>query len=68
MISLGKVVTDIDSVEMYAEAFTKFFKLCSEASGKPIRFYHLHGDGIMGVTIDMDNKQLQGWLYPTGSR
>ena len=60
MISLRKVVIDINFVEMYVEAFTKFFKLCLEALEKLIRFYYLYRDGIIGVTINIDNKQLQG--------
>jgi hypothetical protein len=45
---------------MYTRCFTTFFKLLSECVQNRIGWKHLHTGGIIGVTIDMDEKQMSG--------
>ncbi|KAF1964242.1 hypothetical protein BU23DRAFT_493347, partial [Bimuria novae-zelandiae CBS 107.79] len=64
LISLGRIFTDKESPEIYQIGLTAFFGICSERVGRPIQWHHIHKQGFVGVTVDMDNKQAKGFaLY-----
>ncbi len=61
--ALARVIIDTESVEMYYELFTQLFRLLEQVCGTPIHWQHIHGDGFICATMDMDTKQMPG-IYP----
>lgn len=55
---------DTDRRDFYALVFSNVFSMLSEATEKPFRWQHLHGSGMIGITIDMCSKQMFG-MFPT---
>lgn len=51
---------------MYVVAFTFFFNIIGQITGSAVRWHHFdswrHADkeGFLGVTVDMDSKQMSG--------
>lgn len=45
---------------MYERAFTEFFSVCKELTGASFNWMYLSGVGAIGVTVDMDTKQMAG--------
>ena len=53
VITLGRIITDTDTTDMYELGFKSFFRICSEVAQKPIQWRHLHNQGFDGTTVDM---------------
>jgi hypothetical protein len=58
--TLARAIVNCESVEMYYEVFTQVFKLVGKVCETPIRWQHIHGEGFVSVTMDMDTKQMPG--------
>ena len=52
---------------LYSIAFLTLFKWVEKLTGDIVRWQHLHGSGIIGVTVDMDGKQMSGMPFTTRS-
>ncbi|KAL2178405.1 uncharacterized protein P884DRAFT_198354, partial [Thermothelomyces heterothallicus CBS 202.75] len=66
VIPLVRILTNSDSPEMYAYTFKVVFRLFELQYQFSIRWRHLHGSGLIGITIDQDYKALlgfTGYLY-----
>lgn len=50
---------------LYSKAFTMLFTWVKTLTNEDVRWLHLHGSGIIGVTVDMDGKQMSGKLFST---
>lgn len=59
--TLCRVLMDTDTRAFYAYVFSNVFSLLSEVSEKPFRWKHIHGHGFIGITADMDSKQMAGF-------
>ena len=44
----------------YALMFETVFNLMHEATGKFVRWQHIHGEGLYGIVMDMDPGQILG--------
>lgn len=60
MYTLCRVIMDTDTRDFYAQVFANVFSLLSQATEKPFRWKHIHGHGFIGITADMDSKQMCG--------
>lgn len=45
---------------MYQKCFEILFKHVSQCTQKEVRWKHLHYNGFVGITVDMDGKQMSG--------
>lgn len=60
VITLLRVFTSEETTEGYYLLFKRAFNLIQRISGKPVLFHPIHGTGIYGIIVDMDNKQYSG--------
>ncbi|KAF2690355.1 hypothetical protein K458DRAFT_289569, partial [Lentithecium fluviatile CBS 122367] len=58
LLTLGRIITDTETRDMYQIAMTAFFDECSKQVQKPVQWSHIHHTGI---TVDMDWKQAAGF-------
>ncbi|KAF2785530.1 hypothetical protein K505DRAFT_382079, partial [Melanomma pulvis-pyrius CBS 109.77] len=61
VLTLGRIITDTEKRDMYQLAISAFFEECSKRVQKRVEWYHLHGRGFKGITVDMDTKQMGGF-------
>lgn len=64
VVTLGRIITDTESRDMYQVAFAGFFALCSKSTQKEVQWRHIHNTGFNGLTLDMDTKQMAGMFLP----
>nr|XP_036574499.1 uncharacterized protein CTRU02_15524 [Colletotrichum truncatum]XP_036577385.1 uncharacterized protein CTRU02_12618 [Colletotrichum truncatum]XP_036580232.1 uncharacterized protein CTRU02_09877 [Colletotrichum truncatum]XP_036586904.1 uncharacterized protein CTRU02_03492 [Colletotrichum truncatum]KAF6780942.1 hypothetical protein CTRU02_15524 [Colletotrichum truncatum]KAF6784356.1 hypothetical protein CTRU02_12618 [Colletotrichum truncatum]KAF6788064.1 hypothetical protein CTRU02_09877 [Col len=60
-IPLIRVFTNSESTEMYQQMYTIVFKLLYKKFGYKVKWKHLHGRGLLGITVDQDHKNLIGF-------
>ncbi|KAF2714917.1 hypothetical protein K504DRAFT_486708 [Pleomassaria siparia CBS 279.74] len=60
VVTLARVFTNIDQTRVYTSCFETFFRLLSESVQKQIGWKHLHNEGFVGITVNMDGKQITG--------
>lgn len=60
LITLGRIITDKDTTEMYQVAITNFFQKCEALTKRQVLWRHIHSQGFYGTTVDMCNKQMTG--------
>nr|XP_036575182.1 uncharacterized protein CTRU02_14818 [Colletotrichum truncatum]XP_036582108.1 uncharacterized protein CTRU02_07674 [Colletotrichum truncatum]KAF6781721.1 hypothetical protein CTRU02_14818 [Colletotrichum truncatum]KAF6790768.1 hypothetical protein CTRU02_07674 [Colletotrichum truncatum] len=46
---------------MYQQMYTIVFKLLYKKFGYKVKWKHLHGRGLLGITVDQDHKNLIGF-------
>jgi hypothetical protein len=57
-----RVVTNQETTKGYYRLFQQVSKIMKEKTGKPMQFHHIDGEGLKGITVDMDTKQASGML------
>lgn len=63
VITLARIFISSDKRHIYEICFHSLFQLLSQCINKEFQWKHLHNRGIIGVTVDMDGKQMSGKLY-----
>lgn len=58
--TLARIYVESETREIYFDAFTQLFDTVQRLTGRPIRFYPIHGGGIQAVVMDMCSKQYGG--------
>jgi hypothetical protein len=57
---LGRVFTNVFTAEGYHRLFSSLFKIIHEVSGQPIKFQHIHQQGVGCILADLDAAQAKG--------
>ncbi|KAI8930747.1 hypothetical protein NX059_012355 [Plenodomus lindquistii] len=60
LMTLARVFINSDRTRTYYKSFQMLFRAITKLTGREIRWKHLHNNGIIGVTVDMDGKQMTG--------
>lgn len=68
VITLLRVFTSEESTEGYYLLFKRAFALIEKISQRPVLFQPIHGIGIYGIIVDMDNKQYSGKYFKSNKQ
>lgn len=49
-----------DKRRVYEKCFSILFEILFKLSGNRLQWKYLHSEGLIGVTVDMDGKQMSG--------
>lgn len=60
MFTLARIYMSAQRRRLYSKAFQMLFGWIARITDTPIKWKHLHQTGVIGVTVDMDGKQLSG--------
>ncbi|KAF1978953.1 hypothetical protein BU23DRAFT_191377 [Bimuria novae-zelandiae CBS 107.79] len=61
LFTLARMYINCERRRIYQRCFEILFKHVSQCTRKEIRWKHLHNNGFIGVTVDMDGKQMSGF-------
>ncbi|KAF2463371.1 uncharacterized protein BDR25DRAFT_245849, partial [Lindgomyces ingoldianus] len=61
LFTLARMYINCEKKRIYQKCFEILFKHLSQCVQREIRWKHLHRNGFIGVTVDMDGKQISGF-------
>ncbi|EMF07892.1 uncharacterized protein SEPMUDRAFT_112259 [Sphaerulina musiva SO2202] len=59
-VPLARVLVFGETTAIYQQTFERLSRTLDSATGKPLRFRHIHQEGISAVMMDMSSKQASG--------
>lgn len=63
VFTLARIYMNAEKRRLYSKAFQMLFSFIGKINNQPLKWRHLHETGMIGVTVDMDGKQMGGELH-----
>ncbi|KAI0838682.1 hypothetical protein F5Y06DRAFT_267543 [Hypoxylon sp. FL0890] len=60
---IARVITNSQSPDMYLFMYEHLFSCMKSAAGYELKLKHIHGEGIIGITVDQEWANFKAWGY-----
>lgn len=64
VVTLARMFINQESAKLYTKCFELLYHHIEKVTAKEVKWKHIHGTGFIGITADMDSKQMSGrYIY-----